>query len=217
MTASGGGDRADQRGGGLRERKKAQTLAALERCARELFARQGFAATTVAQIAAEANVSERTFFRYFASKEALLLPEIRALAEKIVEAYRARPAEEPALEAFRASLLSSAGGAAEGLLVLLRSGSEQPRPFGGELGPVLRGLERALAEVERGRLAAAGARGDLELRSRVFANVAVAAVRAALRTFRERGGSGGTAAELARTLGEAVAVVITLGAAGDQR
>jgi len=56
----------------LRERKKDQTRDALARAAFALFADKGYEATTVAEIARAANVSRRTFFRYYATKDALL-------------------------------------------------------------------------------------------------------------------------------------------------
>lgn len=59
----------------LRERKKDQTREALARAAFELFRDKGYEATTVAQIARAANVSRRTFFRYYATKDALLFVE----------------------------------------------------------------------------------------------------------------------------------------------
>jgi AcrR family transcriptional regulator len=58
---------------GLRERKKAKTRAAIQRHAMRLFCRQGYAATTVEQIAAAAEVSPSTFFRYFPTKEDVVL------------------------------------------------------------------------------------------------------------------------------------------------
>jgi AcrR family transcriptional regulator len=59
----------------LRERKKAETRRALQREALRLFTAQGYEATTVEQIAAAANVSAMTFFRYFPSKEDVVLAD----------------------------------------------------------------------------------------------------------------------------------------------
>jgi AcrR family transcriptional regulator len=59
--------------GGLRERKKAKTKAAIQRHAVRLFTEQGFAATTVEQIAEAAEVSPSTVFRYFPTKEELVV------------------------------------------------------------------------------------------------------------------------------------------------
>ena len=59
----------------LRERKKMQTRLAIRREAFRLFVEQGYAETTVDQIAAAVEVSPRTFYRYFGVKEALLLSD----------------------------------------------------------------------------------------------------------------------------------------------
>ncbi|MFW0795965.1 TetR family transcriptional regulator [Gordonia sp. CPCC 205515] len=60
---------------GLRERNKIRTRAAIRDAAMALFAQHGYAQTTVEQIAASAEVSHTTFFRYFTSKEQVVLDD----------------------------------------------------------------------------------------------------------------------------------------------
>jgi AcrR family transcriptional regulator len=68
-----------------------------------LFARQGFEATTVDQIAEAAGMSRRTFFRYFAGKDELVLDRIVASGRLVADALRGRPADEAAWPALRAA------------------------------------------------------------------------------------------------------------------
>ncbi|MEU3251681.1 TetR family transcriptional regulator [Streptomyces sp. NPDC006997] len=90
---------------GLRERKKRRTRDALVRAALELFTEQGYERTTVDEIAEAVEVSQRTFFRYFAGKEEAALA-LQALAEEhFVAAVRARPPHEPPMEALRRAIL----------------------------------------------------------------------------------------------------------------
>lgn len=86
---------------GLRERKKARTRAAIQRHALRLFAEHGYAETTVDEIAAAAEVSPSTFFRYFGTKEAVALYD--AIDPIAFEALRAQPAELSPIQAFRAA------------------------------------------------------------------------------------------------------------------
>src|SRR5215470_9181781 len=78
---------------GLRERKKAKTRAAIRQHAFQLFREQGYEATTVEQIAEAAEVSHSTFFRYFPTKEAVVLQDGRE--RRWIDALRARPPGMP--------------------------------------------------------------------------------------------------------------------------
>ncbi|WP_405629826.1 TetR family transcriptional regulator [Streptomyces sp. NBC_00016] len=89
----------------LRERKKQRTRDALLRAAVELFTSQGYDGTTVDEIAAAVDVSQRTFFRYFAGKDEAALALVEMTVERFVEAVRARPPHEPPLEALRQAVL----------------------------------------------------------------------------------------------------------------
>ena len=86
---------------GLRERKKARTREAIIDAALDLFASKGFEATTIEDIAAAADVSPRTFFRYFESKVDLVMARNEAHGDKIGPLITARPASEGPLEALR--------------------------------------------------------------------------------------------------------------------
>jgi AcrR family transcriptional regulator len=79
---------------GRRERKKRQTREALEATAWRLFQRKGFDETTIEDITDAVDVSTRTFFRYFDSKEAVLFGDWRANLESITRLIDSRPPEE---------------------------------------------------------------------------------------------------------------------------
>lgn len=74
------------------------------RAAWELFAEHGFEATTVDQIATAAGMSRRTFFRYFAGKDELILDKLLEVGDRVADALAARPARESAWPALRAAL-----------------------------------------------------------------------------------------------------------------
>jgi AcrR family transcriptional regulator len=87
---------------GLRERKKARTRASLREHALRLFREQGYQATTVEQIAAAAEVSPSTFFRYFPTKEDVVLQD--DMDTRLVEAFANQPADLAPIPAIRAAL-----------------------------------------------------------------------------------------------------------------
>ena len=93
---------------GLRERKKAKTRAAIQRHALRLFREQGYAATTVEQIAEAAEVSPSTFFRYFPTKEDVVLYDPTDLP--MFAAFEAQPPEVPPIRAIRNAMREVFGG-----------------------------------------------------------------------------------------------------------
>jgi len=88
---------------GLRQRKKQRTRDELRDAAQELFLRQGYARTTVDEIAAAVDVSQRTFFRYFANKEQVALALMADGTDDLIDYLRARPSGENPLQALRAA------------------------------------------------------------------------------------------------------------------
>lgn len=91
--------------GGLRERKKARTRATIQEHAVRLFRAQGYAATTVEQIAEVAEVSPSTVFRYFPTKEDLVTTDL--VDPVIYAAFENQPAELGLLDAWRNAMIES--------------------------------------------------------------------------------------------------------------
>src|SRR5580692_4456176 len=87
---------------GLRERKKARTRASIREHALRLFREQGYQATTVEQIAEAAEVSQSTFFRYFPTKEDVVLRDDFEL--RIFEAFERQPPQLSPIAAIRAAV-----------------------------------------------------------------------------------------------------------------
>ncbi len=86
---------------GLRERKKQQTREKIERVALLLFAERGYQATTLAEIAEAADVSPRTIFSYFESKEDILFCEEPSHEESLRAILDARPPGSTTVDALR--------------------------------------------------------------------------------------------------------------------
>lgn len=121
---------------GLRERKKRQTREALSLAAIRLTVERGWDAVTIEDIAAAANVSERTFRNYFSSKAEAFAARHLDRTLLIAEELRARPADEPLWEALTAVVLARYTPESE-------SGGEGGVPRDGR-GP--EGLRRVLGE-----------------------------------------------------------------------
>jgi AcrR family transcriptional regulator len=92
---------------GLRERKKIKTRQAIRKAAYRLFDEQGYNATSVERIAEEAEVSPSTVFRYFPTKEDIVLSD--EYDPLLHDALLARPADEPPVTALRRAMLDVIG------------------------------------------------------------------------------------------------------------
>jgi AcrR family transcriptional regulator len=85
----------------VRERSRRAVQAELTTLAQDLFLAHGYEQTTVDEIAAAAGMSKRTFFRYFASKDDLVIGKYDLLGDRMAEALAARPETEPVWESMR--------------------------------------------------------------------------------------------------------------------
>jgi AcrR family transcriptional regulator len=173
---------------GLRDRKKERTRHELMAAAVRLFAERGFEATTVDDIAAAADVSPRTFFRYFPSKVDALFADIEERQARMQRALAERPEGEPFLETVRRVVLEFAGeffADPDLFATRVRLMLEHPTLLA-------HGLER-MARLEE-QIAAAVAQAlrapETDIRPRLVGAVAIAAVRATSATWAARGGRG---------------------------
>jgi AcrR family transcriptional regulator len=164
---------------GLRARKRADTHARIHQSALALFARQGFEATTLDDIATAAGVSRRSLFHYFGSKEDIVLSTKAGLAELIEAAISRRPPDEPLLAMAEHALTDMAadfqGPQARALARLIHD------------TPALRAGDHAKYEAIEQRMARAlAARKGLapdDLTARVVATTAVGVLRMATETW----------------------------------
>ena len=161
----------------LRDRKKVRTRRLLQEHALRLFADRGYAGTTVEDIAAAADVSPRTFFRYFASKEAVVLED--EYDPLLFERMRRIDPGEPPVGAMRriiASLLPDIY-AEDRDRILARSRLIYGTP---ELASAVNGQLTDFERLLAGTLAEVHGRAPDDLEARVVAAVSVAAMRCAI-------------------------------------
>jgi AcrR family transcriptional regulator len=179
---------------GRRERKKAATRRALEAAALRLVAERGFDNVTVEDIADGADVSKRTFFNYFASKEQAVLGREPVTPDSIRQAVAVRPAGEPplrVLEAVLGELAAQDAGHRSDWVVRRRMIRSDPRLLAASVAAWTE-LERTLVEAISERL---GGDPERDLYPALLVSASIGAVRAA--TLRWRTGE--------RDLGELVA------------
>jgi AcrR family transcriptional regulator len=166
---------------GRRERKKQHTRDELVAAASRLFAERGFDETTTADIAEAADVSQRTFFRHFASKEAVLYGDNEEIAAAFGEAIRSRPADEAPLEAVAGalgSLTQISAGDAERTLLQAQLAARYPSVSAYSRAVVQRSLEQAVTAAVAERM---GVDPLKDPRPEIIAGATMSALRFALR------------------------------------
>ena len=185
---------------GLRERKRLATRRAIQRAVLTLSAEHGFDRVTVDEISHAAQISPRTFFNYFPSKEAAIIGDVPALpGDDALEAFVHGGTDETILDGIRDLLAEAADDTDDGeerdVHQLRRSLlKDNPQLFSLRMAG-MKQLEADLAGVVRRRLALdvpelASDDGELEQRARLITFVAFAAIRHAWWCWAERGGTG---------------------------
>lgn len=178
---------------GLRARKKIATEEALREAAVRLFAERGYQATTIADIAAGANVSERTFFRYFASKDDVALQDIIRLMPVFHQAILERPPTEAPLEVLQRAFTAVIEDADAPRLALLYSGPpiSWATPLTQSGVRILTMLEATVAEalLSRSPIDSAEPADERRFRIALAARAGFAAIRSAFIRFHELGGA----------------------------
>lgn len=163
-----------------RERNKRNTREALLRAASRRFALQGYAATTIDEICADAGIGRRTFFRYFPDKEALAFPHRSQRRQRFLDLLNNAPARESPFASLRRiarQLAHEYTTHREALLARQRLIEASPELLARE-HEIDRDWEAAMAQAFRER---AGSAPDAELRARVMAGATIGVIRATLR------------------------------------
>ncbi|TLF59996.1 TetR family transcriptional regulator [Nonomuraea sp. KC401] len=188
---------------GLRERKKEKTRLAILDAALDLFLEQGYESTTVEQIAGAVDISPRTFFRYFTSKDHLVLWFHDHGEGLMMETMRSRPQDEPPFTALMhavRAVLSDMEGSTEDehrrFLKLRRVLDENPQLIGQSVARGA-GTERRLAELVAARR---GADADSDQLSHLIVAFAMSAMRVGFECPRRDGGMPEITGRMAETI-----------------
>jgi len=168
--------------GSFRDRKKLFTREMIVRSSIRLFREKGFEATTVDEIAREADVSRRTFFRYFPSKESAVFPHQAAYLARFRSLLEARKAGEPALARVRRACLAMA----RDYMNAREEHLEQQAIIQSSPALIARGEahdEEWAAVIARAFASEEGGREDAGRRARFVAGAIMGLIRAALREW----------------------------------
>ena len=160
---------------GLRERKKSETRIAIRDSAMKLFASQGFAGTTIEQIAEAANVSRATVFSYFPTKEEIVFGEAGAAIDELARRLRERADGQITITVVRAWLDELAGWFEPELVLQQRLAREVP----------IVGARRLQLFGDAERVIADSLGAELGLEQQLAARLAAAALVAGLRVAEE--------------------------------
>ena len=166
-------------GGGLRQRKKERTRQDLAAAALRLFVERSYEAVKVEDIAAAVDVSERTFFRYFASKEDALWPDQDERRAEYAAVLASRPRDEAVLACLRHAAIATAETYQtehREMLTRFRLMTQTPA-LRGYLLETLLAWEEAAATALQKRM---GSSRSCELRARLLGSASVAAFRVAV-------------------------------------
>ncbi|CAN5356212.1 hypothetical protein BH09ACT8_BH09ACT8_03860 [soil metagenome] len=168
---------------GKREAHKIATRTAIQSAADTLFGARGYENTTVRDIADAAGVTERTFFRYFPVKEALLVRDIEGLLPLLGTEIRQRPIEERPLDAVENAFFAIAdqlgGTTRPNVSWLFHDGPPGPKLAKSVPGLLLR-FEQEIVDALMDRSVATGdSSAEQQFAFQVLARCAVAALRSA--------------------------------------
>lgn len=171
-----------------RHRKKQRTRDELVEAAAHLFASTGFDQTTTNDIAEAADVSQRTLFRHFPTKEALLYGDMDDLQLRLREAFRDQPAEEPVIDVVRHAMVQIAAdfdANRDRRLLQVRLAAATPSVSAHSRAVVQYQWEREIIAAVAERL---GADPIEDPRPEILAGAAMSAIRVATRQWAADGG-----------------------------
>ena len=198
---------------GLRERKRRQTRARIAEVAMELFLKRGFDATTVDDIAASADVSKRSFFDYFPTKEGVVAAWQDDFGTALAAAVRARPRAEPLARVLEEAMTSAIVGAAHPRAIAIdQLICDTPALSARDH------LKYAELEETLGGALAERVSGDAgQLRAQLLAMIAIGGLRVGSAAWRAQGRTGTTEARTRNLFGAVWAELRGFGGPADER